>query len=51
MLLGPEVVADMRKVEDSYRALSKELTLEDWLARGRRSEYVDNVMRLTAAVQ
>ena len=51
MLLGPEVVGDMRKVEDSYRALSKELTLEDWLARGRRSEYVDNVMRLTAAVQ
>ena len=26
----------MRKVEDTYRAMSKELTLEDWLARSRR---------------
>ena len=51
MLLGPEVVAEMRKVEDTYRAMSKELTLDDWLARSRRSAYVDNVMRLTAALQ
>ena len=35
MLLGAEVVAEMRKVEDTYRAMSKELTLEDWLARPR----------------
>ena len=33
MLLGAEVVTEMRKVEDTYRAMSKELTLEDWLAR------------------
>ena len=26
MLLGPEVVARMREVEDGYRALSRELT-------------------------
>jgi cardiolipin synthase len=51
MLLGPEVVAEMRKVEDSYRAMSKELLLEDWLARSRGSAYKDNVMRLTAALQ
>jgi len=51
MLLGPEVVAEMRTVEDTYRAMSKELVLKDWLARGRRSEYADNVMRLTAALQ
>jgi cardiolipin synthase len=51
MLLGAEVVAEMRKVEDTYRAMSKELTLEDWLARPRRSAYLDNVMRLTAALQ
>jgi cardiolipin synthase len=51
MLLGPEVVAEMRKVEDTYRAMAKELLLEDWLARGRRSAYWDNVMRLTAALQ
>jgi cardiolipin synthase A/B len=51
MLLGPEVVAEMRKVEDTYRAMSKELLLEDWLARSRGSAYKDNVMRLTAALQ
>ena len=51
MMLGPEVVARLREVEDTYRRLSKELTLDDWLARGRTSAYVDNVMRLTAALQ
>jgi cardiolipin synthase A/B len=51
MLLGQEVVAEMRKVEDTYRAMSKELVLEDWLARSKGSAYWDNVMRLTAALQ
>jgi cardiolipin synthase A/B len=51
MLLGPEIVVEMRKIEDTYRAMSKELLLEDWLARSRRSAYIDNVMRLTAALQ
>jgi len=51
MLLGPEVVGELRKVEDTYRAMSKELILEDWLARSRSSAYLDNVMRLTAALQ
>ncbi len=40
----------MREVEDNYRALSRELTLEEWRA-GRGAAYVDNVMRLTAALQ
>ncbi len=51
MLLGPEVVSGMRKVQDTYREMSKELTLETWLARSRKSAYADNVMRLTAALQ
>ena len=34
MLLGADIVARMREVEDSYRALSRELTLEEW---GRRT--------------
>ena len=51
MLLGPEVVAEMRKVQDTYRSMSKELTLEEWLDRPRRAAYWDNVMRLTAALQ
>jgi cardiolipin synthase len=51
MLLGSEPVARLRKVEDSYRAISKELTAAEWATRGRGSQYVDNVMRLTAALQ
>jgi cardiolipin synthase len=51
MLLGPEVVKQVRAVEDDYRALSSELTREEWSGRSRGSRYVDNVMRLTAALQ
>lgn len=51
MLPDPAVVARLREVQDSYRALSKELTLSEWDLRPRRTRYVDNVMRLTAALQ
>jgi cardiolipin synthase len=51
MLPDPAVVARMREVEDGYRALSKELTLADWDRRPRTVRFVDNVMRLTAALQ
>ncbi len=51
MIPDPAVVAGVREVEDTYRGLSRELTLEDWLSRSRRSAYADNVMRLTAALQ
>lgn len=51
MLVGADAVSRIREVEDSYRAMSKELTLEEWLSRSRGSAYVDNVMRLTAALQ
>jgi cardiolipin synthase len=51
MLFGPEVVAEVRKVEDTYRAMSRELFLEDWLGRSNGSAYWESVMRLTAALQ
>jgi cardiolipin synthase A/B len=51
MMLGPEVVSRVRKVEDAYRALSRELTSEEWARRPARRKYADNVMRLTAALQ
>ncbi|WP_028660688.1 cardiolipin synthase [Nocardioides insulae] len=51
LLFGGDVVARMRAVEDRYRELSRELTLEDWLGRSRGAAYVDNVMRLTSALQ
>ncbi|MFT3874731.1 MAG: phospholipase D-like domain-containing protein [Nocardioides sp.] len=51
MLLGPSVVAAMREVQDDYRARSRELTRVEWADRPWRLRYVDNVMRLTAALQ
>ncbi len=51
MLLGADVVARIRKVEDAYRAVSRELTLEEWGRRPAGAKYLDNVMRLTAALQ
>lgn len=51
MMLGGDVVTRMRKVEDHYRSLSRELTLEEWKQRSFRARYVDNVMRLTSALQ
>lgn len=51
MLTGADVVARFRKVEDDYRALSRELTLEEWRQRSAWQRYLDNTMRLTAALQ
>jgi cardiolipin synthase len=51
MMLGGDVVARMRAVEDHYRALSRELTAEEWRWRPFGARYVDNVMRLTSALQ
>jgi cardiolipin synthase A/B len=51
MLVGPEVVAAVSKVQDDYRNLSTELTPDAWSARAFGTRYVDNVMRLTAALQ
>jgi cardiolipin synthase len=51
MLAGGDVVARMRRAEDRYRALSQPLTADQWRARSRSSRYVDNLMRLTAAIQ
>jgi cardiolipin synthase len=51
MMTSDEVVAAVRGVEDRYRELSHELTLEEWSQRGPGKRYVDTVMRLTAALQ
>ncbi|MEU6138261.1 cardiolipin synthase [Nocardioides sp. NPDC047086] len=51
MLFDGDPVAQLRKVEDSYRAIARELLLEEWLARPKIAAYVDNVLRLTAALQ
>ena len=51
MLLGEDIVNSMRAVEDTYRDISHELLLEDWMRRPLAARYVDNVARLTATVQ
>jgi cardiolipin synthase len=51
MLTGGDIVRRFREVEDTYRALSHELTIEEWSRRSWRSTYVDNAMRLTSALQ
>jgi cardiolipin synthase A/B len=51
MIKGSQFVTSLRQVEDSYRTNSRELLLEEWLRRPWASKILDNVMRLTAAVQ
>lgn len=51
MLTGGDIVSRFREVEDAYRELSRELTLEEWQQRPWRQRYLDNTMRLTAALQ
>ena len=48
---SPGFVQQMREVEDMYRSLSRELTLADWRRRPLSQRWLDNVMRLTSAVQ
>jgi len=51
MVRGPEFIADMRELEQQYRSVSRQLTLDEWMERPRRSKVLDNLARLTAAVQ
>ncbi len=51
MVRGRGFVEELREVEDQYRAVCKEITLEEWLERPRRIRVLDNTMRLTAALQ
>jgi cardiolipin synthase len=51
LLRGRQVVERLDEVLDTYRALSPELTTEAWQERSWGAAYVDNVMRLTAALQ
>ena len=44
-------VAAMREVEDTYRSVSRELTLAEWKTRPLHKRWLDNVIRLTSAVQ
>lgn len=51
LVRGAEFVDEMRLVEDKYRTLSRELTLEEWSRQPLRSTVLDNLARLTSALQ
>ena len=51
MILGPDFVNQLQDVAQDYRAVSTPLQLESWNRRPWPGRYVDNVMRLTSALQ
>jgi cardiolipin synthase len=51
MVRGKAFVDALRTIEADYRSNSRELTLDEWLSRPFASRVLDNVARLTAAVQ
>lgn len=51
MCFGRSFVTQIRQTEDQYRSVSHELTLDEWSRRPLAKRWMDNVMRLTSAVQ
>ncbi|MDO9354840.1 MAG: phospholipase D-like domain-containing protein, partial [Solirubrobacteraceae bacterium] len=51
LVSGSDFVADVRAVEDRYRVISKELTLSAHTSRAWPGKVVDNLARLTSALQ
>jgi len=51
LVRGEEFVNELRGVEDAYRDNSRELTLAEWRKQPLRSTVLDNLARLTSALQ
>ena len=51
LVRGASFVREMRAVEDGYRRDSRELTLDEWMEQPLRSTVLDNLARLTSALQ
>ncbi|MET4059871.1 cardiolipin synthase [Arthrobacter sp. UYP6] len=51
MMFDGNIVGNMRRIEDTYRSLSRELLLSEWVGRPVWERYIDNVCRLTATLQ
>jgi cardiolipin synthase len=53
MLMGftRRFVQDLKNIEHGYRAVSTEISSASWASRPWYHRYVDNVMRLTSALQ
>jgi cardiolipin synthase len=48
---GPQVAADLRKLEAEYLRRSRPLSLEAWQSRPLHTRLFDNLARLTSALQ
>ena len=51
LVRGKEFVRQMREVEQQYRAVSRQLTREEWDKQPLRSTVLDGLARLTSALQ
>jgi len=51
LIRGEGFVEQMRRMEQGYRDLSRELTLDEWKQQPLRSTVLDNLVRLTSALQ
>ena len=51
LVRGEGFIAQMREVEAKYRSLSRELTLDEWEQQKLGSTVLDNLARLTSALQ
>lgn len=51
MVVGSDEVAKLGEIIDGYQAKCEHLMLKDWLARPRYKRWLDNVFRLTSALQ
>ncbi len=51
LIRGDGFVAQMRRMEQEYRDLSREMTMEEWSKQPLRSTVLDNLARLTSALQ
>ena len=51
LVRGEEFIREMRIVEQQYRDLCREMTLEEWEHQPLRSTVLDNLARLTSALQ
>ncbi|GAB3808209.1 cardiolipin synthase [Humibacter antri] len=51
MVRGKSFVSEMRSVEQGYRDASKQLTLDEWMKQPLLSTMLDNLARLTSALQ
>jgi cardiolipin synthase len=51
MVIDPGFLTRMHAIVANYHQDSHELHLEEWLARPRQQKYLDNVARLTSALQ